>query len=183
MRIISGEMRGFKLRAPKGTDTRPTSDRVKESLFSILGYIESTSKVLDLFAGSGNVGLEFLSRGAEEAYFIDSSAESVSVIKENIKKCRVEDCTYVYKNDVLKSIDILSRKRKKFDYIFLDPPYKRGIAEEVLEKISEADILNEGALVIVEHEDGLEFEEYKGLENIDSRKYGSTGITFFRKYS
>lgn len=182
MRIISGNMRGLRLKSPKGNDTRPTADRVKESLFNILGYIESNSIVLDLFSGSGNIGLEFLSRGAKKVYFIENDKNSVSILKENIKKCRVEESTEVYRNDVIKSIEIFDKKRLKFDYIFLDPPYNKGLAEKTLERISNSNLLNDRSIIIIEHEVELEFaDEYYGIEKIDRRNYGSTAITFFRK--
>ena len=181
MRIIAGNMRGLKLKSPKGQNTRPTSDRVKESLFNILGYIESDSIVLDLFSGSGNIGLEFLSRGAKKVYFIEKDPSTISLLKENIKKCKAENITEVYRNDVLKSIEIFEKKRKKFDYIFLDPPYNIGLSEKVLAKIASSNLLNEKGLIIVEHEVELEFNECYGLEEIDRRSYGSTGISFFRK--
>lgn len=182
MRIVAGEMRGFRLKSPKGMDTRPTPDRVKESLFSIIGYIDSTSKVLDLFSGSAAVGLEFISRGAETAYFIDKSSDSITAIKYNIEKCKVKDRTKVFKNDVFKAIEILGKKREKFDYIFLDPPYEQGLAEKSLKKIFESDILNEEGLIIVEHEGNLVLEEkYGDLIKSDSRVYGTTGLSFYRK--
>lgn len=182
MRIVAGEMRGFRLRSPKGLDTRPTPDRVKESLFSIIGYIDSTAKVLDLFSGSAAIGLEFLSRGAETAYFIDKSPESISAIRDNIEKCKVKDRTKVFKNDVFKAIEILGIKREKFDFIFLDPPYEQGLSEKALIKISESDILKDDGLIIVEHESALDLnEKIVELSKVDNRIYGTTGLSFYRK--
>lgn len=181
MRIISGEMKGFKLKSPKGTDTRPTSDRVKESLFNIIGYIDSDSKVLDLFSGSGNIGLEFLSRGAKIAYFIDNSSVAISTVKDNIEKCKVEKKTKIFKNDVFKALEILDKRKEKFDYIFLDPPYEQGLIKDVLEQISSLDILKEDALVIVEYESNLNLENFGNLNLVDTRKYGTTKISFYRK--
>lgn len=183
MRIIAGEMKGFKLKAPKGIETRPTSDRVKESLFNIIGYVESSSRVLDLFSGSGNIGLEFLSRGAEEVYFIDNDPDSIKTIKENSKKCKVENRSHIFKNDVFKAIEVLNRKRVKFDYIFLDPPYNRGIGEKVIEKISNLDILKCDGLIIVEHEKDSKLKENFKIKVIDNRLYGTTELTFLKRQS
>lgn len=182
MRIISGEMRGFKLKAPKGMDTRPTSDKVKESLFSIMGYIESSSEVLDLYSGSGNIGLEFLSRGAESACFIDTDAKAISTIKDNIEKCKVSDRATVYKNDVSRAMEMLANRSKKFDYIFMDPPYKSGLVEKTIDKVAELDLLKDGGLLIAEHERGLVLEDSVGsMKKVDNRRYGDTEITFYRK--
>ncbi|OHW62660.1 ribosomal RNA small subunit methyltransferase D [Andreesenia angusta] len=183
MRIISGEYRGFRLKTPKGDSTRPTTDRVKESVFSMIEskkHITSGARVLDLFAGSGGIGLEFLSRGAAHACFVDSDASSISVIKENIAKCRAEDSTEVYRNDAFKAIELLSRKRHKFDYIFMDPPYEKNIIPKILETIYNSGILSSNGLIIAEHEAGLEMEENVcNMAKIDSRKYGSIGVSFF----
>lgn len=183
MRIISGEYRGFRLKAPKGENTRPTTDRVKESVFSIIESkkrITSEAQVLDLFAGSGGIGLEFLSRGAAHACFVDSDASSISIIKDNISKCKVENRTEVYRNDVLKAVELLSRKRKKFDYIYMDPPYEKNIIPKVIETIYNSGVLNSNGIIIAEHEAGLELEDAEcNMVKIDSRKYGSIGVSFF----
>lgn len=183
MRIISGEYRGFRLKTPKGENTRPTTDRVKESVFSIIEskkHITSRARVLDLFAGSGGIGLEFLSRGAGHACFVDSDANSISAIKENIAKCKVDDLTEVYRNDAAKAIELLSRKRNKYDYIYMDPPYEKNIIPKILETIYNSGILNSNGLVIAEHESGLDMEENVcNMAKIDSRRYGSIGVSFF----
>lgn len=185
MRIISGEYRGFKLKAPKGTNTRPTTDRVKESVFSIIEskkHINSRAEVLDLFSGSGGMGLEFLSRGASRVCFIDIDMNSINTLKENISKCKAESKTEVYKNDVIKAIELLSKKNKKFDYIFMDPPYEKNIIPKVIETIYNSGILNPEGIIIAEHEFGLEIEERIGdIKKVDTRKYGTTGVSFFTK--
>ena len=123
MRIISGNRRGLKLRAPKGMDTRPTEDRVKESVFNILGQNFDGDIVLDLFCGSGANGIEFISRGAEKVYFVDNSKEAIDCVKSNLEKARFLNQAVVienYMNKAIKNLDI------KFDYIYIDPPFDRG---------------------------------------------------------
>ena len=141
MRIISGSRRGLRLKGPKGDQTRPTEDRIKESLFNILYNINGDHVILDLFGGSGSVGLEFLSRGAKKAYFIDKSNNSIACIRDNIAHTKFEDESVVIKNDFQRALKLLSKKKIKFDYIFIDPPYERGLISKALDIIGEEDIL------------------------------------------
>ena len=181
MRVITGKVKGFKLKAPKGMNTRPTSDKVKESLFNILGHIDEESIVLDLYSGTGNIGIEFLSRGAKECYFIDKDNESIRVIKENLNKTGFINQSKVYKNDVIKAVKVLGDKYNKFDFVFLDPPYAKGLSEETLNVIDESGILKEDGIIIIEHESNTQLDdEFKLFLKYDSRKYGDTTITFYR---
>lgn len=180
MRVITGKSKGKKLIAPKGLHTRPTSDKVKESIFDILGYIKDNSQVLDLYAGSGGIGIEFLSRGANICYFIDNDLNSIRAIKENLERTRFTSQAQVYKNSAEKAVCILGSKGIIFDYIFLDPPYEKGILVPILEKIDQNKILSEEGILIVEHESKLVLpENINGLVKKDSRKYGGTAITFY----
>lgn len=180
MRVISGIKKGYKLKAPKGKDTRPTEDRIKESLFNILWNIDEESVVLDLFAGSGSIGIEFLSRGARKAYFIDKSYLSVKIIKENLKHTELEDRAEVIKNDSIKAIRLLGNKNIIFNYIFIDPPYREGLIMTALEEISNKKILKKQGLIIIEHEKELELEErVYDLKKVDCRNYGSKSVTFY----
>ena len=182
MRVITGSARGHSLKAPKGDNTRPTSDKVKESLFNIIGYIDEEDTVLDLFSGSGSVGIEFLSRGAQVCYFIDEDANSIQVIKDNLEKTKLIDKAFIEKNKVGRGINMLSNKRLMFDYIFLDPPYNKDLVVQTFLTISTANILKQDGIVIVEHETKLELsDELSGLFKFDSRKYGDTSISFYRK--
>ena len=180
MRIISGDKKGFKLKAPKGMDTRPTEDRVKESLFNILGTINGDSIVLDLFSGSGSIGIEFLSRGAKFAYFIDNSHLSISTIKENISHTKFEEKSKIIKGDSIKIIKFLDRENIKFDYVYIDPPYGKNLIEKALESISKIDILNNNSLLILEHDKKKSFPEtmYK-FKKVDMRNYGHKVLTFY----
>ncbi len=181
MRVITGKVKGHKLKAPKGMSTRPTSDRVKESIFNIIGYIPQDSIVLDLFAGSGNVGIEFLSRGASQCYFIDNSATSVSIIKENLESTKLSNQSYIYKNDVEKSVAILGSRNICFDFIFIDPPYEKNLVQPTLDAIYMNSLLKSNGIIIVEHETKVSLqEEFLGFIRYDMRKYGGTTVSFYK---
>lgn len=147
MRIISGTARGRKLKEPQGMDTRPTTDKVKESLFNIIQFELEGRRVLDLYAGTGQLGLEALSRGAERCVFVDQRREAAALVKENIKLCRFEDRSRVAQEE---SLSFLSACREKFDVVFLDPPYQSGLLEKSLEQLIRFDILREHGIIVCE---------------------------------
>ncbi len=158
MRIITGRARGAHLRAPSGTETRPTAERTKEAVFSILGGSMPGARVLDLFAGSGQLGLEALSRGAERAVFCDRSREAAEVIKANLAKTRLEHAAEVYMMDWSACLRRLSRG-EGFDLVFLDPPYAKGLLPEALRELTEKGLLRAGARVVCEsREEGDVFD-------------------------
>lgn len=181
MRIITGAARGTKLKAPKGMDTRPTADRVKESLFNILGREVIGKNVLDVFAGTGNLGLEALSRGAERAVFIDKA--TAQIIEDNAEHTRLADRAIVFRGDVFAVLSRLNSQGERFDLVFCDPPYRMGLWERTLKLLDELPILNESAVVVVEH--GAEENDYpllKTLQAVRNSKYGrTTQITIFKK--
>lgn len=182
MRVITGCARGSILKAPKGYNTRPTSDKVKESLFNIIGYIDEEDVVLDLFSGSGGIGIEFLSRGAKACYFVDEDESSIKVINENLEKTRLIDKAFVYKNRVGKAIKLISNKNTKFDYIFLDPPYNKDLVIDTFKCLINEKLLYDNSIIIVEHEAKLELpDEVCDLIKKDYRKYGNTSISFYEK--
>lgn len=174
MRIIAGKYRGRVLKEFKGTDIRPTSDRVKESVFQILTPYFAGARVLDLFAGSGALGIESLSRGAEEAVFNDLSKDSLLVLQANLKK--VGERAKVYNLDYQSCLKALSGK---FRLIFLDPPYRMDVSEECLALIRERKLLEEGGLAVYECEKGLTAPD--GWEMADMRSYGRTKVYFFKE--
>ena len=147
MRVITGSARGAKLKTLEGVTTRPTSDRVKEAIFNIIQFDIEGRKVLDLFAGSGQMAIEALSRGAAYAACVDQSGDAVKIIKDNLKKVKFDQKASVYQMDYLR---YLSTCREKFDIIFLDPPYAEKYLENALRKISEIDILSEGGIIVCE---------------------------------
>lgn len=180
MRVISGIRKGYKIKAPKGRDTRPTKDRIKESMFNILGNISVDSIVLDLYAGSGSIGIEFLSRGAKEAYFVDRSYWSIKVIGENLAHTKLKSNSKIIKSDSIKAIELLGRGNIKFNYIFMDPPFGQDLTRDTLLKIIEADVLDKAGLIIVEHEKRLLLDErIYNLQRTDIRNYGNECLSFY----
>lgn len=182
MRVISGISKGHRLKGPKGSKVRPTEDRIKESLFNILGHIDTNTVVLDAFAGSGSIGIEFLSRGAKESYFIDNYYDSISTIKENLEHTKLIDRANVIKSDIFVMLKGFNKKDFGFDYIYLDPPFNQeGLVPKLLEAIYKDNVLNKDGLIIVEHEKDLELEEnIYNFEKVDYRKYGSKSLTFYK---
>ncbi len=182
MRVISGISKGHKLKLPKGQSTRPTEDRIKESLFNILGNLNGDALVLDLFAGSGSIGIEFLSRGVKKTYFIDFSYDSIKVIKENLSHTKLLDRALVYKKDSISAISFLKDKGIKFDYIYIDPPFRdHNLLRSVLNSLKDYQILKDDGLIIIEHEKKLELDKYiEEFEKIDFRNYGNKSITFLK---
>ncbi len=144
MRVITGSARGRRLKTPEGQDIRPTTDNVKESVFNILQFDIEGRRVLDLFAGTGQLGIECLSRGAREAVFIDADRDAVKIVKENLKTCGFS--APVLQQDALSYLSACG----KFDLIFVDPPYDAGLYEPVLEKINSVDILSDGGIILCE---------------------------------
>jgi len=146
MRIISGIARGRKLREPAGDKIRPTSDKVKESVFNIIQFDVEGRRVLDLFAGSGQYGIEALSRGAGKAVFVDTASEAVGLVKDNLKSSGFSDNASVYGRDALRFLE----GDEKFDLIFVDPPYDTNLAQKAVEKIAQFDKLNNNGIIICE---------------------------------
>ncbi len=184
MRIISGSARGTRLATLPGESTRPTLDRVKEPLFSIIQSKILDACVLDLFAGSGALGLETLSRGAKIAILCDNNIEAVKIINQNVEKTKMKDKTVVIKNSYLKCLETLKNKNMKFDLIFLDPPYKTNFAIDALERILTLDLISEDGIIIIETDD--EEREIKNIEPIDIniydiRKYGRVKLMFLSR--
>lgn len=178
MRVITGTARGTNLKAPEGLATRPTADRVKEAVFNIIQY-EIAGDVLDLFAGSGQLGIEALSRGADKAVFVDERADAISVIQENLRRTHLEEKAQVIRTDYL---TYLSGCRKHFRLIFLDPPYAEKYLENAIKRISEIDILAEGAIIIAERPLGKPLDDdFPGLVRSKDYNYGKTTITLFRR--
>ena len=181
MRIISGKARGTKLYTLEGTATRPTLDRVKESLFNIIQNDIENSTVLDLFSGSGAIGLEFLSRGAQKAILCDNSKDAIKIIKQNVHKTHFEEYAEVYNIEFEKLIEKL--KNQKFDYIYIDPPYATDFIKISLEKIIEYKLVNENTKIIIETDDEtriLNQIEKMDVEITDKRKYGRATIIFLK---
>ncbi len=177
MRVIAGEYKGRKLEPPADNSIRPTTDKVKEALFSILSERIWGSKVLDLFSGTGNLGIEALSRGAELCVFADHSRESLRLIKGNIAHCKAQRGARVMAGDFKK---VLMNLEEKFDIILLDPPYGKGILEPCFALIREYDLLAEGGVIVAEHRKEEDMpEELCGFSKEKERKYGIIKLSIY----
>ena len=179
MRVITGSARGTVLKAPRGMQTRPTMDQVKEGLFSAIQFEIEGRRVLDLFAGSGQLGIEALSRGAKHAVFVDASREACGVIRENLAKTRLAGRAQLVQSDYL---GYLARCRETFDLVFLDPPYAEVFLETALKKISEIDILSDSGIIICERHVQKQLPgDVPGLLHYRDYRYGKTAVTLYRK--
>ena len=179
MRVITGKARGVVLKTPNGLNTRPTADRVKEALFSIIQYDVPTTKVLDLFAGTGQLGIEALSRGAKSAVFVDERADACALVKENLNKTHLMDDARIVRSDYAA---FLRNCKEKFDLIFLDPPYAEVFLENSLKMITEIDILQSNGIIVTERPLGKELLfEFDGFLRSKDYKYGKTVLTLYRK--
>lgn len=179
MRVISGSARGKKLLAPEGLDTRPTTDRIKETIFNIISPYIKDCLFLDLFSGSGAIGIEALSRGAKEAVFIDFSEECRKIIIKNLVGSRLSERGKVHKDDILSALYLLGKKGEKFDIIYLDPPYASGLYEITLESIVKNNLLNQDGMILAEHSTEIPISDISGLKIIREKKFKTTTITFF----
>ena len=180
MRVIAGEARSLPLKAPEGLDTRPTTDRIKETLFNILQGDIPGSIFIDLCSGSGSIGIEAISRGAKRAYFVENAAKPAKCIQDNLNFTRFTDRGVLLKQDVVTALG--SIHEKKADIIFMDPPYQAGLEEPVLGALSRADYVTEDTLIIMEAELGRDFsftEDY-GFEVVREKKYKTNKHVFMK---
>lgn len=180
MRVITGSARGVRLKTPDGLDTRPTAERVKEAAFSMVQFEIEGRRVLDLFAGTGQLGIEALSRGAKSAVFVDQRKESAALVRENLKRARLTEYAQVVQGD---GLSYLSRcAPRSFDLILLDPPYATDLLKNTLKCISEIDILSEGGIILCERpSDKPHPGEFPGLETGKDHRYGKTILTLYRR--
>ena len=179
MRVIAGEKKGFPLKAPKGDNTRPTSDKIKGSIFNMINNnIDLVGiRAIDCFAGSGGLGIEFLSRGGDHCTFVELSSQSCIVIKENITKTQYHEKAKVVKANIFSIL-----KNEKYDLFLIDPPYSKGLAKKTIESIQENDLLNKGGILVVETDKNEQIqysEEYFTLRN--EKIYGDTKITILAR--
>lgn len=185
MRIISGSARGRRLLSPKNYRIRPTADRVKESLFNILSVLMGSfaeCRVLDIFAGTGNLGIEALSRGAAQAVFVDSHKESAALAAQNLRLLGFTDRGRVLESEALSALRSLEKRDSTFSLVFIDPPYRQGLAEKVLEYLADSALIDDNSLVVAEISSGEVLPTAFGaLREFDRRAYGDTAIAFFRR--
>ena len=179
MRVITGKARGVSLKTPEGMLTRPTADRVKEALFSIINFDLPGAQVLDLFGGTGQLGIEALSRGAQSAVFVDMREDACKLIRENLKRTKLDSQGRVVRSDYQ---EYLKRCREQYSIIFLDPPYAEVFLETALKCITEIDILQSGGIIVAERPLGKELPwEFEGFSRSKDYKYGKTLLTIYRK--
>jgi len=179
MRVISGTSKGKRLATPKGQALRPTSDRVKESIFNILGELVERKVVLDLFAGTGNLGIEALSRGAQKALFVEKGRAATRLIQKNIYQCGFVGRTEIIPKDVNRAIGILHQRGEIFDLILMDPPYEKGLIEKTLEKLQSQKIYHEDTILIVEHDRREPLpQRSEGWKLVRQRRTGDTVVSF-----
>lgn len=176
MRVITGTARGRKLLEPSGMDIRPTADVVKEAVFNIIQFDIEGRRVLDLFAGTGQLGIEALSRGAAECVFVDESAKAVKLVRENLSRCKLQG--RVMQADALACLS----RGEKYDTIFLDPPYDTTLLDKCLEIVQNVDILTDGGIIVCESRREKTLPELKApLSRVLDRVYGKIKITVYKK--
>ena len=179
MRVITGSARGCRLKELEGMETRPTTDRVKEGLFNIIQFDIEGRKVLDLFAGTGQLGIECLSRGAASAVFVDRRTDAVKLIRENLKATRLSDKARVVSGD---SMEFLKSLRESFDLIFLDPPYEAGLLEPAIAHIAKFDILSPHGIIVAEHPVGLALPALAAPYRLHrTYRYGKIALSLYRR--
>lgn len=182
MRVITGKAKGRRLKAPKGMNTRPTSDRIKEALFNIIGDSLIDRKILDLYAGTGAIGIEALSRGSDSAVFVEKSPHVVKIIRANLELTGLAEKAEIICQDVNYAVGVLASQGRTFDIIFLDPPYLRSLLQKSIEALVQQDIISPGGLLIAESSnlDTLS-EQYGSLRAFRKERYGDTILSFYQE--
>lgn len=183
MKVISGFLKGRNIKGFNIEGTRPTQDRVKESLMGSIQMHIKDAVVLDLFAGSGQLGIETISNGAKLCYFVDNNQEVIKVLKENIKTLDISKYSKIILSDWKRMLNEFGSNNQKFDLIFVDPPYDYDVYEKVIKKVNELDLLNENGLLILEYANNKFLDEYGKLVTIKEKKYGYKFIKIFKKRS
>lgn len=182
MRIVAGDRKSIPLKSAAGKTTRPTTDKVKESLFNIIGPYFSGGVALDLFAGSGGLGLEALSRGAARAVFIEKDPKSLEALRSNIAKCRYEDETEVYRNDATRAIAMLIQRPQPFTFVFVDPPYAQVAYYDLVQQLVDAGKVTDNGVIVCEHDKAFTLPEaYGDFVCQRQEKYGDSIISIYEK--
>lgn len=182
MKIIAGQAKGRKLKTLEGRKIRPTSGRVKEALFNILSTIVVGKEILDLFAGTGSLGLEALSRGASGATFVDKDKDAFKILCSNIKLLEFEERSKTFFMDAFRAVKKFGREKKKYDIIFIDPPYGNNLYEKILIGLIDEEIVSKDGMIIVEHPSSKKLKDnYKCFIKVKSQKYGNTLISIYTK--
>ncbi len=181
MRVVSGDLKGRPLKAVPGHSTRPTTDKVKEAMFNIIGPYFQGGIALDLFAGSGGLGIEALSRGMDKAIFVDLDRKAIQTVKDNLKDCRLEARTEVYRNEASRALKALAKREIKFGCIFLDPPYKKQQLVTLLELIDNNGLLEKDGTIVCEHGSDISLPpDIGGFIQVRNESYGMIGISIYK---
>ena len=178
MRVVAGECKGRKLSVLPGRDTRPTTDRVREALFSSLGDKVVGARVLDLFAGTGALGIEALSRGAVFSIFVEKSKSAFNIVDKNVSGCGFSSKSRTVLGEALRTLSKLQVEGAQFDLVFLDPPYKSNLLAKVLTRLADSELLAERGTVIAEHCSEVELSIPEGLQKITTKRYAGAALTF-----
>ncbi|NBD22513.1 16S rRNA (guanine(966)-N(2))-methyltransferase RsmD [Paenibacillus glycinis] len=181
MRVIAGTAKGRSLKAVPGKNTRPTTDKVKEAIFSMIGPYFDGGLALDLFAGTGGLGIEALSRGADSAVFVDLEGASIEVIKQNVQAAGLSERAEIYRTDAARAVKALAKRDLRFALVFLDPPYRMKDMDELMAGLAERGLLEEAATIVVEHDAEHRYpESISGYRQIKHTHYGDTAVTIYR---
>lgn len=181
MKVVAGKYKGYNLLSPKSKTSRPTDNKVKEAIFDMLYPYKNSFRALDLFSGTGQMGIEFLSRGAEEVYFNEKNYSNFSILNQNLDKVDRQR-VYASKMDFIRCLKDLSEKGLDFDYIFLDPPYETDFIDKALFYILEYDLLSEDGIVITESSKDIDFSDKYNLNILKDKSYGRKFIKFYTKW-
>ena len=182
MRVVSGTLKGRAIKAVKGSNTRPTTDKIKESIFNIIGPYFDGGAVLDLYGGSGNLAIESLSRGMDKAVLVDRETAAIQTIRHNISQLGLTDQAEIYRNDAFKALKALAKREFSFDLVFLDPPYHGQRINDILEFINEHQLLNPNGIIMAEClKEDLLFEQVGTIEQVRREIYGITAISIYKR--
>jgi len=182
MRVISGEAKGRRLKAPTGDRIRPTADRVKETLFDILGERVQNARVLDLFAGTGSLGIEALSRGARSVLFVDEAGEAIRLISDNLERTEMGSRAEVWRSNALSALARLKKLGRQFEIVLLDPPYGYGHIESIMRRLRRVRLSSRRGLIVIEHDKRTELpERFGSMQRLDQRRFGDTTVSFYEE--
>lgn len=181
VRVISGRAKGRPLKSVPGTGTRPTTDKVKEALFSMIGPYFDGGAALDLFAGTGGLGIESISRGMDKAVFIDADSKSLDTIKANLAATGFTSQAEVFRNDAARALKVLERRGYRFHLVFLDPPYRMKNGDALMTELRHKGLLHDDALIVLEYESSYTYPEtLEGFQHLRSARYGETAVSIYR---
>lgn len=179
MKVVSGKFRGLNLKAVPSNNTRPTSAKVKEAVFSMLAPYLNGGVALDLFAGTGSLGIEAVSRGYERAYLVDKAYKAINTVKENVEKTRAEDSFVVMKSSATDALQKFANDKVKFDLVFLDPPYRMKITEQIIKDMVTNDLLAPDAIIVDETDYDIDLTDFDRIELIKEKRYKDTKVALY----